>query len=352
MTKRIVAGILAGILLLMLLAPAVSAAETSGTWGEFTWSYEDYTLTITGSGDMEPGQPWAEFKDTIEHVVFKGGVTKIADGAFEDYDAIETIDFGDSMREIGKRAFYDCNDITELRLPETFRVFGPECFRNCGLLSRIICEGGIMPSFKAGCMQTGSFVSVFYPPNNPWAWEYTNTVMSAYGGQVSFFMASEEIMEEGFAETEPAETEPAETESEETEPAETEETQETVARETEAPATEAAVIAVEETVPETTAVTEPVTVPTTVATEAPTQPAETQAPTTVPTEVPETTEETQWELFTEATEATELPEETEPAPKKSSLSGGSWMGLVMIAGVITFLLAGAMIFRGSKRNRY
>lgn len=339
MMKRIFAGILAGILLLMLIAPAVSAAETSGTWGNHTWSYDDFTLTITGEGDMEPGQPWAEHKDTIEHIVFKGGVTKVADGAFEDYDAIETIDFGDAMREIGKRAFYDCEDITELRLPETFRIFGPESFRNCGLLSRIICEGGIMPSFKSGCMQTGSFVSVFYPPNNPWAWEYTNTVMSAYGGQVSFFMASEEIMEKGFTPTEPAE------EEEETVPEETEAT--------EAPAEAAVAVAAEDVVPETTAATvpatEPVTVPTTEATEAPTT-IPTEAPTEAVTEAPTeyvVTEE-KLNLFTEATE----PVEEEPVQKKSFLSGGSWVGLVMIAGVITVLLAGTMIFRGSRRNRY
>lgn len=347
MTKRIFAGILAGILLLMLLAPAVSAAETSGTWGNHTWSYDSFTLTISGEGDMEPGQPWAEFKDTIEHVVFTGGVTKIADGAFEDYDAIETIDFGDSMREIGKRAFYDCEDITELRLPDTFRIFGPECFRSCGLLSRIICEGGIMPSFKAGCMQTGSFVSVFYPPNNPWAWEYTNPVMAAYGGQVSFFMASEEIMAEGFKETEPAETEAEETE----------EVAEEVTEETTAPTEAAVAVAAEEMIPETTAATvpvteapteaptEPVTVPTTAATEAPTD-APTEAPAEAPTEYVVTEE--MLDLFSEETE----PVEEEEQRKIPFLSGNSWIGLVMIAGVLTVLLAGAMIFRAGRRNRY
>jgi len=343
MTKRIFAGILAGILLLMLLAPAVSAAETSGTWGEFTWSYDNYTLTISGSGDMEPGQPWAEFKDKIETVIFTGGVTKVGDGAFEDYDSLETIDFGDSMREIGKRAFYDCNDIEEIRLPDTFRIFGPESFRNCGMLKRIICEGGIMPSFKSGCMQTGNFISVFYPPNNPWAWEYTSTVMSAYGGQVSFFMASEEIMEEGFMETEPAQTE--------------EEVEEEAEEETEPATEEAVVVIAEDVIPETTEavvpVTEAPTVPVTAATEVPTE-APTEAPVTVPTEapaaVPETTGAAELVLFTE--EATEPVQETEPEVKGSFLSGGSWIGLVMIAGVITVLLAGAMIFRSSRRDRY
>ena len=248
MTKRIFAGILAGILLLMLIAPAVSAAETSGTWGNHTWSYDSFTLTITGEGDMEPGQPWAEHKDTIEHVVFKGGVTKIADGAFEDYDAIETIDFGDSMREIGKRAFYDCNDIEEIRMPETFRIFGEECFRNCQLLKRVICEGGIMPSFKSACLHTGNYISIFYPPNAPWSWEYYQPVMTAYGGLLGFHMASEEIMEIGYVE-------------ETTAPEETEETEETVVE------TEAVAAVAEETVPETREETVPETEPATEATE-------------------------------------------------------------------------------------
>lgn len=330
MKKRMLSGILAGILLLFLAAPTASAEETSGTWGEgITWEYADHTLTITGSGDMEAGQPWAAFKDKIETVIFKGGITKVGDGAFENYDALETIDFGDSMREIGKRAFYDCNDIVEIRLPDTFRIFGPESFRNCGMLSRVICEGGIMPSFKSACMHTGNAISVFYPPNNPWAWEYTNPVMAAYGGLVAFYMASEDIMENGFTETEPAETE-----------AEEEEKTEAVETVTE---TEAVAVAAAETVPETSAATE---VPTEAPTEAPTE-------TTVPETVPETTAAVT-EAETEATEMTLFEEEPEPTeePLVKKPRSSSWMGLVMIVGVITFLLAGAMIFRSSRRDRY
>ena len=343
MTKRLFAGLLAGILLLMVLAPAASAAETSGTWGDFTWSYDNFTLTISGSGDMEPGQPWAEFKNTIETVIFTGGVTKVADGAFEDYGAIETIDFGDSMREIGKRAFYGCTDIEEIRLPETFRIFGEESFRGCTLLKRVICEGGIMPSFKSACMHTGNYISVFYPPNNPWAWEYTSQVMSAYGGMVSFFMASEDIMENGYTETEPEETEPEEEENG---------TEETVA-ETEA----AVVVAAEDVVPETTAATEPATVPATAPTEPVTVPAESVEVLVIDTQ-PATVPETEAAAETVASETLNLfAEETEPAPteepaKKPILSGSSFMGIVMIAGVLTFLLAGAMIYRNSKRNRF
>lgn len=323
MLKRITMTLLAALLVVLCLAPAALAAEeTSGTFGEFTWRYDNHTLTISGSGDMEAGQPWAAFKDKIETVIFTGGVTKVGDGAFENYDALETVNFGDSMREIGKRAFYDCNDIEEIRLPETFRTFGEECFRNCGQLKRVICEGGIMPSFKSACMNTGNFISVFYPPNNPWAWEYTNTVMSAYGGMVSFFMASEDIMENGYTETEA---------TEETEAA--------------AEATEAVVLIAEDVLPETQPQTEP-TVPETTVPE--TTVPETEATTVPTTEAPteETTAPTELTLFEEPTE------EAESVNATSGLSGKSWIGLVMVVGVITFIIAGAMIVRGSRRDRY
>lgn len=323
MIKRITTTLLAAFLLVLCLAPAaVAAEETSGTWGEFTWKYDNHTLTISGIGDMEAGQPWAAFKDKIETIIFTGGVTKVGDGAFENYDALETIDFGDSMREIGKRAFYDCNDIVEIRLPETFRTFGEECFRNCGQMKRVICEGGIMPSFKSACMHTGNYISVFYPPNSPWAWEYTNTVMSAYGGMVSFFMASEDIMENGYTETES--------------------TEETLAAEDVTEATEAMVLIAEDV---TEATTEPTVPETTV--------PETTVPETEPTTVP-TTEST--EAATEPTELTlfdEPTKETESAKTAGSiLNSRSWIGLLMVVGVITFLIAGAMIVRGSRRDRY
>ncbi len=321
MTKRITTTLLAAFLLVLCLAPAAMAAEeTSGTFGEFSWKYDNHTLTISGSGDMEAGQPWAAFKDKIETVIFTGGVTKVGDGAFENYDALETIDFGDSMREIGKRAFYDCNDIVEIRLPESFRIFGEECFRNCGQLKRVICEGGIMPSFKSACMNTGNFISVFYPPNSPWAWEYTNAVMSAYGGMVSFFMASEDIMENGYTETES--------------------TEETEAVEDATEATEAAMMLIAEDV------TEPTIEPTVPETTVP----ETTVPETQPTTAPateSTTEPTELTLFEEPTE------ETEPVTSSGSLlSSRSWIGLLMVVGVITFLIAGAMIVRSNRRDRY
>ena len=48
----------------------------------------------------------------------------------------------------------------------------------------------------------------------------------------------------------------------------------------------------------------------------------------------------------------ELLEETEPV-EEEKIESKSWIGLVLIAGTLTFLLVGALIFRiMSRKNRY
>ena len=66
-------------------------------------------------------------------------------------------------------------------------------------------------------------------------------------------------------------------------------------------------------------------------------------PTTAPT-----TEATTEETTVETTE--ETTEETEPGNPVEKVGGDGWIGMVIIAGVLTMLLAGAMIFRGMSRR--
>ena len=113
MKKRIILNFLAAVLLICALAPAAYANESvlnrhvaDGTCGEgISWSLDGYTLTITGSGEMEDGCPWIEHMDRIEHVVLTGGITKIGKEAFYKFDRLETVDFGEALVEIGTRAF-------------------------------------------------------------------------------------------------------------------------------------------------------------------------------------------------------------------------------------------------------
>lgn len=327
MRNRWIISVLLACLLLVVLAPAASAVSASGSCGAgLTWKLENYTLTISGSGEMEDGSPWEQYKTKIDHVVLTGGVTKVGAESFYGCDRLETVDFGDALVEIGDRAFYGCEDIEYIHLPKTFRSFGAQSFQKCESLKYVYCDGG-MPRFNSGCLQTGNYISVFFPTDNPWSYEYTSPLISAYGGNLGIMMGN---FDPANLPVKTNDTATAEEETEATE-AETEEAEETGAAvaaiaETEAPT--------EATVPETTPET------TEAATEATTE--ATTEPTTEPTT----------EATTEAT--TEEPtEETEPTDPVRKVGGDGWIGLVIIAGVLTMLLAGAMIFRSvSRRGRY
>ena len=197
MKKRWIIRILTAVMLLSILTPAVFADETilnrhiaDGTCGEdMSWSLDGYTLTITGSGEMDDGCPWIEHMDHIEHVVLDGEITKIGKEAFYKFDRLETVEFGESLVEIGVRAFYGCDDIKYIHLPATFRRFEAECFRNCTSLQYVYCDGP-MPSFRDSCLYTGNFIMVFYPGNNPWPNEYTSQLVNNFGGRLGVSMGS------------------------------------------------------------------------------------------------------------------------------------------------------------------
>lgn len=306
--KKMTAIVLLLCLLLTVLPVGVLATETTeatlaaavrapGQCGEnLTWSYDAGTLMISGTGEMDnysdADAPWLEYKNSIETLVFTGGVTSVGEYAFKDYDALKKVDFGTAMHTIGKRAFYDCDGLTTFTLPDTFRKFGEECFMSCDFLREIRCLGG-MPSFKTSCLWDCP-VSVFYPTTNPWPAEYVTPLFQSYQGKLQIFMG-DGIEEAGVQPTEaqPAVTEPAETVPETTVP--------------------------ETTVPETT-------VPET--TEAETVPETTEAVQTEPAE-PEWLRETQ-------------PEEPE---KKGGGLNGVLFGIILISGTLTLLLIGALVFR-------
>lgn len=332
--KRMIVNLLISSLLICAAVPCALALgpSDSGTWGDnISWELEDHTLTISGEGDMEDGCPWEEYESDVEHVIVTGGVTKIGAKAFYGFDSIETVEFGDALVEIGANAFRGCDDIDYIHLPATFRIFGASAFQECESLKYVYCEGP-MPKFSSGCLWTGNYISVFYRTDNIWPVDAVHSIISAYGGMMGINMGNfedavldAEVVDDGEEDADEEETKAAE------ETDETESTGETVETTEE---TEAVFVAEVVTQPTETEETEPV-------------PTETERmeiqtePTTVPATEPEETE-------AETTEAAAVPEpeETEPV----DLGGKSWIGMVMIAGVLTFLIAGALIFKIASRG--
>lgn len=276
--------------------------ETSGTCGDgLSWELSGSTLTISGSGEMNDGSPWAGHKERVKTVILSGGVTKVGAGAFDGFENLTAVNFGDSLKEVGEGAFRGCTALKEISLPATFRLFGVESFYGSGL-EAVYCGGG-MPSFKGSCLWNGNHIMVYYPVNNPWPQESVQILTDNFGGRL-----------------------------------------EVVPFTSDAPQPKAVVV--EETVPPTTVpATEPETLPTL---PPETRPVVTEAPAVPETEAEVETEATEAVVYTLPTMATQPVEKPE---NKGGISGGM-IGVLLVVGVLTFFIVGALIARSVSRRKY
>ena len=289
--------LLTAVLLLGSLAFGTVAAGNGNACGEnLTWSYENGTLVISGTGDMydyPQGAPWDAYKGELRSLRLEGGVTRVGENAFLDCDALETLDLGTSLVEAGKGSFSSCDSLKTVDLPGSFRIFGEESFSHCHGLTEFHFAGG-MPSFKYNCLWDTS-AKLIYPAERPWPLEHIRQLEEAFQGRIEFLASdgTDPYVPEG---------------------------QEPVPAPTQAP-TEAPTIAPTEA---------PATAPTT---------APTEAPTTVPTQAP-TVPQTQAETRPAVPELPENQEIVElPEPEEKHVS----LGLVVLVAVMVLSGLGLIV---------
>ena len=115
----------------------VSADETETV----EWSYEDGTLTISGSGPMddyeEEGAPWYSHAQEIESVVIEDGVTSIGDCSFYNCSALSSVSIPSGVSSIGCYAFTYCESLVQVQLPESVTEIGEGAFYACIALEEI-----------------------------------------------------------------------------------------------------------------------------------------------------------------------------------------------------------------------
>ena len=148
---------------------------TSGTCGaNLHWRYADGVLTIVGTGDMDKYSlmPWNEFKEMIESVVIKTGVTSICDSAFYKYSDLKSVDLPLSLTSVGKAAFMSCWGLESLSLGGVTAIPEDLC-NDCSSLKSL--HIGTATSFDA------TAIDACYNLNNVSA-AVENTVYSSTGG--------------------------------------------------------------------------------------------------------------------------------------------------------------------------
>ncbi len=132
--------------LCMTSAISAKADLTSGICGEnLTWTFDDGTLAIAGTGDMtefeyEYNIPWYELRYNIEEINIADGVRSISKRAFAK-TSVTGITIPDSVTAIGAEAFCECDEMTYVILPDGISVIEASTFNGCtNLVSATIPE--------------------------------------------------------------------------------------------------------------------------------------------------------------------------------------------------------------------
>lgn len=102
------------------------------------WSFENGTLTVSGTGrmfDYSHDVPWYDFCEDIKCVIIENGITSIGDYAFFDLKNITSVTIPDSVASIGRYAFYYCENLTNITIPDSVTSIGWYAFSGCGLTS-------------------------------------------------------------------------------------------------------------------------------------------------------------------------------------------------------------------------
>ena len=133
-------------LLAIMLLPLIAKADASGTCGEnVTWTFEEATgiLTISGSGPMDEGTSWSQWRSYILKVVIEDGVTSIGYYAFEDCSNLAFITIPNSVTYIKSRAFFGCSSLTSITIPNSVTSIDYIAFYGCSSLSFITIPNSV-----------------------------------------------------------------------------------------------------------------------------------------------------------------------------------------------------------------
>ncbi|MDR0789700.1 MAG: leucine-rich repeat protein [Bacteroidales bacterium] len=151
-----------------------NAFAQSGTCGaNLTWTLDNGTLTISGTGAMynfgDNNQPWYNYRTIITDVIIGDSVTTIGAYAFgitslsNGYNSLMSVIIGNSVTKIGFFAFLSCSGLTSITIPNSVTEIGSQAFFNCLSLTSVTMSNAItsiMAQTFTGC---SSLMSVTIP---------------------------------------------------------------------------------------------------------------------------------------------------------------------------------------------
>lgn len=174
MKKRLLSFFLAVCMIFSLLPVSViaeEAATTSGTCGEnLTWTLEDGTLTISGTGAMSDystssghtSAPWGDYCETITSAVIENGVTSIGDYAFTKCENLKSVTIPNSVKTIGYGAFAVCPNLEIITIPNGVTSIGEAAFLVCTSLKTATIPVSVTSIDKDAFYDCNALTDVYY----------------------------------------------------------------------------------------------------------------------------------------------------------------------------------------------
>ena len=129
--------------------PAASAAVGGKCGDDLYWSYDNYVLTISGTGEMydfiqktpqnNPGEPpWRIYDTKTSKIVIQEGCESIGEYAFYGFSPLSNVILPKgSLKKIGAYSFSRCTSLISVKLPDSLVSAGKEAFSRCTSLKSV-----------------------------------------------------------------------------------------------------------------------------------------------------------------------------------------------------------------------
>ena len=129
-------------------AGSVIASGTCGDSAKWTLTNEsgEYTLTISGSGSVYPGDycatAWEKYKSQIKKAVVEEGITYLQSYAFMDCTNLRSVKLPVSLKGVGDVTFNNCKSLERIDIPQNAIEWWDTSFEGCESLAYINADSG------------------------------------------------------------------------------------------------------------------------------------------------------------------------------------------------------------------
>ena len=132
-----------------------------------TWTYNNGTLTISGTGDVEDynnsSAPWYDHRYDTTKIVISNGVTGIGEGAFCYFTELTSVSLPGSLKSIGAYAFRGCSSLKSVVIPDSVTSIGEGAFYRCTALTTATVSNSVSRISYGTFMSCENLISVTIP---------------------------------------------------------------------------------------------------------------------------------------------------------------------------------------------